>query len=131
LIEEVRSQGTVLALVIRRSYAPGMTTFPTPSSYTQQLGFVVYPAGGAVVPHIHRPVRREITGTAEVIVVRSGRCVVDLYSEERALVASYELETGDVILLVAGGHGFRMLDNTVLMEVKQGPYMGVDEKERF
>ena len=131
MTEEIQSEGTVLAIVIRRGYSPGMTTFPTPSSYTQQLGFIVYPAGGAVAPHVHRPVHREISGTAEVIVVRSGRCVVDLYSEKCVLAASRELEMGDVIVLVGGGHGFRMLEDTILMEVKQGPYTGVDEKVRL
>jgi hypothetical protein len=41
------------------------------------------------------------------------------------------LETGDIILLVAGGHGFRCLEDTVLLEIKQGPYTGLVEKEAF
>ena len=47
------------------------------------------------------------------------------------LIATRELATGDVMLMVGGGHGFRMLEDTVLLEVKQGPYTGVAEKERF
>jgi hypothetical protein len=57
--------------------------------------------------------------------------VADIYSDERELIASRELCEGDVILLVAGGHGFRMLQDTVLLEIKQGPYTGIEEKERF
>ena len=56
---------------------------------------------------------------------------MDLYDEERRHVATRELRAGDVILIAAGGHGFRMLEDTVLLEVKQGPYVGLDEKERF
>ena len=48
-----------------------------------------------------------------------------------ALVATRELLPGDIMLMVGGGHGFRMLEDTVLLEVKQGPYTGLDEKERF
>lgn len=66
-----------------------------------------------------------------MLVVRSGRCQIDLYDRERRHVATRELGAGDVILIVGGGHGFRMLEDTVLLEVKQGPYTGLDEKERF
>jgi hypothetical protein len=63
--------------------------------------------------------------------VRSGRCEIDLYDTRRRLVATETLERDDVILLVEGGHGLRMASDTVLLEVKQGPYTGLAEKERF
>ena len=72
-----------------------------------------------------------IRGTSEVLIVRRGRCEVDIYNDERQIVATRELRLGDVMIMVGGGHGFRMLEDTVLLEVKQGPYTGVDEKERF
>jgi hypothetical protein len=56
---------------------------------------------------------------------------VDLYSEDRAFVASRQLGTGDLVLAIRGGHGFRMIEDTVLFEIKQGPYSGQAEKERF
>jgi hypothetical protein len=56
---------------------------------------------------------------------------MEVYNDERGLVATRELCAGDIMLMVGGGHGFRMLEDTVLLEVKQGPYTGVDEKERF
>ena len=92
---------------------------------------MVYPAGGAVVPHVHLPIVRTVVGTSELLMVRQGRCIVDLYGDDRALVASRELRAGDLVLSVGGGHGFRMLEDTVLFEVKQGPYDGQAEKERF
>ena len=55
-----------------------------------------------------------------MIRVRDGSCEVDLYDESRMLVATRELTQGDVVLLVSGGHGFRMLEDTTLLEVKQG-----------
>ena len=60
-----------------------------------------------------------------------GRCEMDVYDDERHLVSTHELGPGDVILMVAGGHGFRMLEDTTLLEVKQGPYTGLEEKIRF
>ena len=63
--------------------------------------------------------------------MRQGRCILDLYGEDRVLLTSRELVAGDAVLLIEGGHGFRMLEDTVLFEVKQGPYGGVAEKVRF
>jgi hypothetical protein len=130
-VERITANGTTLAVIIRSTVAPAATTFFTPPEYKQQVGFVVYAAGGAVERHTHLPLERHLVGTSEVIVVRSGRCELDVYDDDRVLVATRVLETGDVMLMVGGGHGFRMLEDTVLLEVKQGPYTGMDEKERF
>jgi len=130
-IEHISQGDQCLAIIIRNNFVPQKTTFLTPNDYKQQIGFVVYPAGGEVPRHVHRPLQRQLVGTSEVLLVRQGHCVADIYNDERELIASRELCEGDVILLVAGGHGFRMLTDTVLLEVKQGPYTGIDEKERF
>lgn len=130
MAERIPADGPLLALLVA-GHDPDETTFPTPADLNLQIGFVVYPEGGEVQRHDHRPLERQIVGTSEVIVVRSGRCEVDLYDTERRHVATRELRSGDVILFVGGGHGFRMLEDTVLLEVKQGPYTGLDEKERF
>jgi hypothetical protein len=131
LVERVFWKEKCLAYIIRASFLPERTTFLTPSDYKQQVGFIVYPAGGVIQRHIHKPLERHLVGTSEVLIVRQGCCEVDLYDDERQLVATRELREGDIMLMVGGGHGFRILDDTVLFEVKQGPYTGVDEKERF
>ncbi len=130
-VEPITWKGRPLAYVVRAALAPDTTTFTTPEDLNLQIGFVVYPAGGTIPPHIHLPLERRIVGTSEVHIVRKGRCFVDFFSDEREPVATRELGPGDIMLLVSGGHGFRMLENTVLLEVKQGPYTGLDEKERF
>ena len=103
----------------------------TPPEFKQQVGFVVYPKGGEVARHVHRSLERRLVGTSEVLIVQKGRCLAEIYDDEQQLVATRELGAGDIMLMVAGGHGFRMLEDTVLLEIKQGPYTGVDEKERF
>ena len=128
-IEWVRDGGQVLAILIPARYAPARTEFITPDSYNQQVGFIVYPPGGAVAPHRHRALERVIRGTGEVLVVRGGRCEVDFYDATGAPLATRTLGPGDVIVLVSGGHGFRMQEHTVLLEIKQGPYPGRSEKE--
>lgn len=129
--EIITADGQELAYIIRARIEPEKTTFLTPDSFKQQVGFVVYPAGGTVRPHRHLPLERHLVGTSEVLVVRSGRCEMDVYRDDGTLVATRELLPGDVMIMVAGGHGFRMLEDTVLLEIKQGPYTGLTEKEHF
>jgi hypothetical protein len=131
VIETVSHEGKVLAYVIRAETDADKTTFLTPDEINLQLGFVVYPRGGTVARHEHLPLKRSIVGTAEVLLVRKGRCLMDLYATDRTLVATVELNEGDLTLTLGGGHGFRMVEDTVLLEIKQGPYAGVQEKERF
>lgn len=131
MVEDITWDGQSLAYVIRAALQPKQTTFLTPPEFKQQVGFVVYPAGGQIERHVHRPIERTLVGTSEVLILRKGRCLVDVYSDEKELVATRELRAGDVLLMVRGGHGFRMLEPTVFLEIKQGPYTGLDEKERF
>ena len=129
--EEIRHEGELLAIIIRSEASPAATRFHTPPELNLQLGFVVYPAGSEIARHSHRRIERSIVGTNEVLLVRKGRCEIDLYGGARELVATRELRAGDVVLLGGGGHGFRVLEDTVFLEVKQGPYYGAEEKEVF
>lgn len=128
-VERIR-EGTVDVVIVRSGWQPGETSFVTEAEASLQVGHVVYPAGGEVRPHEHVPQARSLTDTAEVVVVLRGACVLDLY-DAGALVASRPLEAGDTAVLLRGGHGFRMQADTELLEVKQGPYTGVDEKRHF
>lgn len=132
LVEEICDPGgRSIAVILRGEMRPATTAFVTSEEANLQVGFVVYPTGGVVQRHSHRPIARHIVGTSEVLIVRQGRCIVELFDDERHPVTRRELRAGDVIVLTGGGHGFSMLEDTVLLEVKQGPYTGLDEKERF
>jgi len=130
-LEQILYEGKPLAYIIRSEMNPTTTTFLTPPEFKQQVGFVVYSAGGEIQRHVHRPLERHLVGTSEVLIMRRGRCEIDIYNNARELVATRELRQGDIMLMVDGGHGFRMTEDTVFVEVKQGPYTGLDEKERF
>jgi hypothetical protein len=130
-IEHISWDGQPLAYIIRTEMNPEKTTFLTPPEFNLQVGFVVYPAVGEITRHVHRPLERHIVGTSEVLIVKKGLCQIDIYNDDRELVATRELRAGDTMLMVEGGHGFRMLEDTVFLEIKQGPYSGLDEKVRF
>ena len=129
--EKIEWQGEVLAYFVRAELEPAESTFLTPPELDLQVGYAVKPAGAEVRRHTHLGVRSRSVGTSEVAVVKKGRCLVDVYAPDHQLVATREMGPGDLVILVAGGHGFRMLEDTVLLDVKQGPYPGVDDKHHF
>lgn len=130
-LEIISDGGMALTYIVRASLQPSQTTFLTPDEFKQQVGFVVYDAGGEVVRHLHKPLERHLVGTSEVLLLKKGRCWMDIYNDQKQLVATRELFAGDLMLMVGGGHGFRIIEDTVFLEIKQGPYTGLDEKERF
>jgi mannose-6-phosphate isomerase-like protein (cupin superfamily) len=131
-VETIASDGTVLAYLVRNGPPPSRTSFLTPDECNLQVGRIVYPAGGEIARHMHLPIERRVVGTTEVLIVERGRCVLDVYSEDRQVVATRELAAGDMVIAVGGGHGFRVIEDLVLLEIKQGPYLGdATTKERF
>lgn len=130
-VEVISADGKALTRIVHGGQLPDRTTFLTPAEFKQQVGYIAYPAGGEIARHAHRPLEHHMIGTSEVLFVLKGRAWIDVYDDSHVLVASRELAQGDVMLMVGGGHGFRIIEDTVFMEIKQGPYMGVDEKERF
>ncbi|QPK63427.1 hypothetical protein IVG45_21945 [Methylomonas sp. LL1] len=131
MIERINNQDQELAVIIRHSFKKEGIEFFTPGTYSQQIGYMNRPVGYKIPPHVHNPVAREVHYTNEVLFVKSGRVRVDFYSAEQEYLESTILETGDVVLLALGGHGFEMLEATEIIEVKQGPYAGDQDKTRF
>ena len=131
ITECVEHDGETIAFIIRAEKSADKTTFLTPDDFKQQLGFIVYPKGGEIVRHIHKPMPRYLVGMSEALLVRKGTLEADFYTDHKEYICTKQLHRGDLVLLVAGGHGFRCLEDTELLEIKQGPYLGPDEKERF
>jgi hypothetical protein len=131
VIERIESSGELLALVVSHRYdAPGVSFF-TPGDLSQQLAYMHHPAGTTIDPHIHNKVDRRVQLTQEVLFIRRGRLRVDFYDMDQMYLESRVLEPGDAILLVQGGHGFEVLEELEMFEVKQGPYTGDRDKTRF
>jgi len=128
MIEEIVLGGIWYATIIRLAFhRPGIHFF-TPGNVSQQLGYMAHPSGYQIRPHVHREIQREVRRTQEVLFIRKGRLRVDFYGSRGNRLDSRTLEQGDVILLASGGHGFEVLDACEMIEVKQGPYMGDEDK---
>ncbi len=116
---------------MRREFAAPGVHFFTPNEFSQQLGFMRHPAGKVIEAHVHNPAPRTVAYTQETLFIRRGRLRVDFYDNDQAWLESRELRGGDVILLIQGGHGFEVLEDLEMFEVKQGPYAGDEDKTRF
>jgi hypothetical protein len=66
-----------------------------------------------------------------VLVLKKGRLRVDFYDRQMRYVESHMLEAGDTILLATGGHGFEVIEEIEMLEIKQGPFVGESDKTRF
>ena len=130
-VEVIRHEGKMICMIIRAEPVPDSTVFYTPDDLHLQVGKIVYPANGKIAPHRHNSKRRSIAGSSEVLVVQKGRMIMDIYADGRTIHSSHDVGTGDVVILIAGGHAFHFLEDTVLLEVKQGPYHGDGEREYF
>ena len=131
MIEKIVHEGLQLALILRHNYTADGIQFFTPNTYSQQLGYMKRPTGYVIPPHVHNPVKREVEYTKEVLIIRRGVVRIDFYSEEQIYLESATLCAGDIVLLAFGGHGFEILDEAEIVEVKQGPYAGDQDKTRF
>lgn len=132
LIERLQdAQGAELAVILRADFAADGLQFFTPDDYGQQLGYMRHPAGHIVQAHVHHEVERVVRTTMEVLFVRFGLVRVDLFDGSLGHMATRLLRSGDVIMLVSGGHRFEMLEAAELIEVKQGPFVGSADKSRF
>jgi mannose-6-phosphate isomerase-like protein (cupin superfamily) len=131
MAERIENAGELLALIVRPRPSPSGITFFTPNELSQQLAYMRHPAGKIIEPHIHTPAAREVFLTQETLFIKRGRLRVDFFDDQQNYLESRILQAGDVILLVQGGHGFEVLEELEMFEVKQGPYKGADDKTRF
>ena len=131
MIESVNLGGITLAVILRADYRAEGIQFFTPNEFSQQLGYMNRPQGYIIPPHVHNSVAREVQFTKEVLIIRSGKVRVDFYDDDQNYLESRILNQGDIVLLAFGGHGFEMLEASEIVEVKQGPYAGEEDKTRF
>lgn len=131
MIEEIKHNNCLLSIIIRKEFhKPGISFF-TPDDFSQQLAYMSHPAGKIIRPHVHNPVPREIQYTQEILFLKKGKLRVDFYDDGKKYLESRVLVSGDIILLATGGHGFEVLEDIEMIEVKQGPYAGEQDKTKF
>jgi len=128
-VETIRHNDVTYGIIVRAEFNRAGISFFTPNDFSQQLGFMRHPMGKVIEPHIHKPITRMVHFTKEVLILRKGQLRIDFYTNEGQYLESRVLSAGDVVLLSEGGHGFRVIEDVEMFEVKQGPYAGDQDKE--
>ncbi|MEO7368261.1 MAG: hypothetical protein ABIZ36_09910 [Gemmatimonadaceae bacterium] len=131
MIETLKTGDQLLAVIMSHRFSEPGIHFFTPNDLSQQLAYMRHPSGKVIEPHVHNPVDRSVQYTQEVLFIKRGKLRVDFYDNSQKYLESRILEAGDVILLATGGHGFEVLEEVEMVEVKQGPYAGDQDKTRF
>lgn len=132
MIERVYNQKKLYALIVRKNYQKkkGIQFF-TDKNATQQFGYMHHDSNHIILPHRHNKRRSKIFLTTEVIIILDGLLRVDFYDDNEKYLFSKKLYSNDIIMLSGGGHGFKVLKKTKMIEVKQGPYSLSMDKIKF
>ena len=132
MIEKIIYKKKLLALIVRGKYRKkkGITFF-TPNESTQQFGFMKHKKDHLIKPHLHKRRITKISYTSEVILLLKGKLRVDFYNLFQKYLFSKILKKGDIVMLVHGGHGFKILKDIEMLEIKQGPYSLIKDKIKF
>jgi hypothetical protein len=131
MLEKIFAEGQLLALILRSEFESEGIEFFTNEHDSQQLGYMCRQKDYSIIPHCHNIVPREVHLTQEVLYIKKGKVRVDFYDNKKKYAFSSILNKGDVVLLADGGHGFKMIEDSEIIEIKQGPYCGEEDKVRF
>ncbi len=117
-------------------YIPGESWGKDLSFYSADQDFIQvgtwrYDSGKYLQPHVHKVCERQIQYTQEVIFVKNGSIEAELYTDEGTIIEKIPMKAGDCLILLAGGHGYKITeDDTQVLEIKNGPYHGPEKDRR-
>tara|TARA_B100000886_G_C20059476_1_gene341125 strand:+ start:126 stop:494 length:369 start_codon:yes stop_codon:yes gene_type:complete len=119
------------AIVVRSEYRSNHIDFINDENDLLQVGYMSHKKNHKIIPHRHKDFERNINGTQEVLLIQEGRLKTNFFDEDNKEICSVILEKGDLILLLGGAHGFDVLEDLSMIEVKNGPYAGNHDKTKF
>ena len=132
MIEKIKHNKKLFALIVRGKYRSkkGISFF-TEDKDIQQFGYMNHIKNHVIKPHIHKRQTRKLIYTSEVILILKGVLRVDFYNTKKKYLFSKILKDKDIIMLVHGAHGFKVIKNVQMIEIKQGPYITKLDKIKF
>jgi hypothetical protein len=130
-MEKVERNGKLYAMILRARFEADGVTFFTSRDNPLQLGILQHKKGVEIAPHIHKTSLKTVESIQEVLHIEYGKVETEFYDNNGEKIGSSTLCSGDTILLIAGGHGFKILEDSKILEIKQGPYYGVDEDKEY
>jgi hypothetical protein len=128
----VRGKKGDIAMIFRHTLAVDGVKFFTSEDNPFQIGIHARKKGVVLAPHVHlmeKPLT--ITSIQELLFISSGKIRVTLYETDGTKIEAVILTTGDAILLMNGGHGVDILEDSKIFELKQGPYPGTTHAKLY
>jgi len=130
-IEKIEWNGKIFALILHGNFEKDGVNFFTYKENPLQLGMLKHKSGIKIKPHIHKTSLKKIDSMQEVLHIEHGKVEANFYDNNGEKIGSSILNSGDTILLINGGHGFKILEDSKIIEIKQGPYSGVTEDKEY
>ena len=131
-IQKIIYKKKLLAIILNENnfFQPGVN-FITPSSLSLQLGFIKHKTKTFIKPHTHNNYLRKIKKTTEILFIKKGKLRVDFYHKGKKYLFSKIVNKDNILILIDGSHGFKMIKNCMIIEVKQGPFSVILDKKKF
>ena len=132
MIKKIFDKKKLIALIIKpKKIKKKGPNFVTPNNFTQQLGVINYPKNHFITPHTHKKYLRKVSRTSEVLIIQKGILRTDFYNSKKKYMFSKTLKEGDIIFLHESHHGFKVIKDCSIIEIKQGPYIQLADKVLF
>jgi len=128
LIETIKDKDEEIAIIVYKDSFKDRVKFITPENYPLQFGIMKYKRGDSAPSHMHPDVQRLVVQSQEAIHLVDGKIKLDIFNSKGELCASRTLGEGDSAFFVKGGRGWTALEETKMIEIKQGPFMGEKDK---
>tara|TARA_B100001057_G_C22717593_1_gene898389 strand:- start:274 stop:672 length:399 start_codon:yes stop_codon:yes gene_type:complete len=132
MIKNITYKKKLLAIIIKGNYEKksGLHFF-TKKNLIQQVAYINHPKNYKIQPHIHKTITRKISGTSEVLIILQGKMKINFFNNKKKFLKNCIVSKKDIVILINGGHGFKMINNCKFIEVKQGPYSKNQDKSKF
>ncbi len=130
MIDIIEHKKYIFGYIIKYTKKNGVN-FLTPAKLSHQVGFIKHKKNHEIIPHLHLINKRKINYTSEVLIIQKGKIRIDLYNKKKKYLFSKIAKKNEIVILIKGAHGFKILDNCEMLEIKQGPFNDKEDKIKF
>lgn len=133
-MREIVKDGKILARHITpEDIKPGLLSFSNDDEFIQVVSWGHYEKGKYLQDHWHNEFEREAKRTYEVVYVVKGAIEARIFDLDLVPVEVLRVSQGEMLILLESAHGYTILEeDTTVLEIKNGPFMGVEkDKTKF
>lgn len=133
-MKEIKQNDVVLARhITNEDIKPGLNFFSEDAEFIQVGVWGHYEKDKELKAHIHNRIERTADRTYEALYIIKGAIEATIYDLVENPVDTIQVKQGEILVLLESGHGYTIKEeDTTVLEVKNGPYLGADvDRRRF